>query len=141
MFHCIWINDTLFKWGAEFTKSFRSQGESTERLCELGDRRKDERRRSFTDETVAKYVGQRNQMRYVALTCAVAAVAFFLYLNLFGTEKTFCIAEGEVFSAQFLGLFSTWYPFPQPSISWQIGSVRICTVTVYGGSETVCAWQ
>jgi hypothetical protein len=36
-------------------------------------------------------------MRYVALTCAVAAVAFFLYLNLFGTEKTFCIAEGEVF--------------------------------------------
>ena len=97
VFHCIWINDTLFKWGAEFTKSFRSQGESTERLAssETGERTSDAKK--FHDETVAKYVGQRNQMRYVALTCAVAAVAFFLYLNLFGTADTFCVAEGEVF--------------------------------------------
>ena len=98
VFHAVWINDTLFKWGSEFTQSYRSQGESTERLAgaETGEKKSSDAKK-FHDETVAKYVGQRNQMRYVALTCAVASVAFFIYLNIFGSETTFCVSEGEVF--------------------------------------------
>ena len=114
VFHAVWINDTLFKWGSEFTQSYRSQGESTERLAgaETGEKKSDAKK--FHDETVAKYVGQRNQMRYVALTCAVASVAFFIYLNIFGSETTFCVSEGEVFgtlSWAFLDVRSRTFSF------------------------------
>jgi len=147
VFHAVWINDAMFKWGAVFTQTFRTQGETTERLAsglETGEKKSSDVRK-YHDETVAKYVLHREKMKFVAFTCAVVVAGFFVYLHIFGNEEAFCVARGEMFgtlSWSFLDIvpypsafafFADWFgTYMHCDGAWWIGNcLRIAGTVAY----------